>query len=110
MELAERARKYTDLALGVFVETIKATKYETEVDAKGKVTVKEVHRYSNDMRQRAADALLNRAWGTPTQSHMLQGAGPDGAIPVTHSFPDLKGLPVDELAKLYRSLVAPNKD
>lgn len=114
LELAERARKYTDKALGVYIETIDATKFELEptgehdkLTGEPKVKLVKTYRYSNEMRQRAADALLNRGWGTPTQSHMLQGPGDDGAHQINHNLPDLKDLPVAELAKLFRAAVAP---
>lgn len=107
VELATLARQHTDLALGVYIETIKGVKHELEIDANGKSSVKTVPRYSNDARQRASGALLDRGWGTPTQAHLLMGTGEGGAIPLEHNLPDLKNLSADDLIKLYRAVVAP---
>lgn len=63
---------YTDLALGVYLETIEATKFELEPTGKYRGEEPEmkpvkVFRYPNDNRQRAADTILAYGYGKPTQ-------------------------------------------
>lgn len=114
--IAEIAREHTDLAIGVYVDTIKATKEEPVLDAagvpvmeRGVPVTKVVPLYPNDARQRAADTLVDRGWGKSTQDFKIQ-AQISGSVDhhhrVTVNVEELKKLTSDELVKSFRDKVS----
>lgn len=111
LTIAQVAREYTGLALDVYLDTIKATKFEVQVDDEGNETVVKIPRYSNPDRQRAADTLLDRGWGRPTQAHLIAGQL-GGSITVTHAHTvrELEEIPEDELVQLFRATIGAKAD